>query len=459
MSIISSYIVPHPPMILKEIGKGNEKQIKTTSDSYEIVAKEIKEANPETIIIISPHTNLYMDGFYIMPNKQIYGNFGFFNASDISFEEENDILLAEKIKEICNRKKVKCISQDETLLDHGTMVPLYFIRKYFQCKIVVIGLSELSLYDHYKFGTIIKSAVEEINRKVIIVASGDLSHKLQEYGPYGYIKEGPIYDEKICSIMKNTNFNEFIEFDKEILSKAAECGHRSFTIMSGTFDGIDVKSIFLSHEDITGVGYAVCKFYPLAENINRKFGESYLNKIKKELKERYMINDSYINLARQTINSYIKENKIIDIPENIESELLDRKTGVFVSIYKFGRLRGCIGTFIPREDSIACEIRTNAIAAATQDHRFEKIDSDELDYLEINVDVLTTPEEISSLDELDPKKYGVIVTSGLKKGLLLPDLYGVDTVDQQINIALSKGNINKGENYEIFRFEVDRHKI
>ncbi len=169
-------------------------------------------------------------------------------------------------------------------------------------------------------------------------------------------------------------------------------------------------------------------------------------------------NDEYINLARETINTYIKENKKITIPENTNQELLDKKAGVFVSIHKFGKLRGCIGTIVPTTSCIAAEIIDNAISASTKDPRFEPITEEELPYLEINIDELGEIEDIDSKEELDVKKYGVIVSSGFKRGLLLPDLDGVDTIDEQISIARAKGGISPTDDIKLQRFEVIRHK-
>ena len=121
-------------------------------------------------------------------------------------------------------------------------------------------------------------------------------------------------------------------------------------------------------------------------------------------------------------------------------------------------MRGCIGTFLPIQDCVAKEIIENAISASTRDPRFSAIKEDELKDLEIHVDVLTMPEKIVSKDELDPKKYGVIVSNGFRRGLLLPDLEGVDTVDEQIQIAKQKGDIDFSEEISLERFEVVRHK-
>ena len=145
------------------------------------------------------------------------------------------------------------------------------------------------------------------------------------------------------------------------------------------------------------------------------------------------------------------------LPEQVPEELLKTKAGAFVSVHKFGALRGCIGTIAATKENLALEIIHNAVCAVSEDPRFEPVKEDELKYLEINVDVLGEAEKIESEAELDVKKYGVIVQSGYKRGLLLPDLDGVDTVEQQISIARRKGGIAPDEEVDLFRFEVVRH--
>ena len=167
--------------------------------------------------------------------------------------------------------------------------------------------------------------------------------------------------------------------------------------------------------------------------------------------------DAYVRLARLTIEKYIKEGVIIPVPRDLPAEMFEKKAGAFVSIHENGELRGCIGTIMATRENVAKEIISNAVSASTRDPRFEPVRPDELPFLEINVDVLGEPEDISSKDELDVKRYGVIVTSGFKRGLLLPDLEGVDTVDYQIAIAKRKAGIWEGEKYSLQRFEVVRH--
>ena len=433
MSIIASFAVPHPPLIIPDVGKGGEKQIQKTIDSYEEVAKEIAKIEPDTIIISSPHTLLFKDCFYMTLLPIIEGSFSSFLAGNVYFQEEVDIELAEKIKQLATEEKFPIFLGSKNVeLDHGTMVPLYFIRKFLKkYKIIVVGLSGLPLDEHYHFGEIIQHAVYELGRRVVFVASGDLSHVLQEYGPYGFSKEGPIYEQKIINTMTSANFLELLNYDTKLLDLAKECGHPSFTIMGGIWSSKEVIPTFFSHEDVTGVGYGIWSYYP---------------------KE-----DLYVLLAKRTIETYIKEHKKIEVLRSLPMEMLEKRSGVFVSIHKLGQLRGCIGTFLPIQDSIAKEIIENAISVSTKDPRFSAIKEDELKDLEINVDVLTTPEKIDSKDKLDPKKYGVIVSKDYKRGLLLPDLDGIDTVDEQIRIAKDKAGIAASEEVSLERFEVVRH--
>lgn len=456
MSLKAAFMVPHPPLIVSEIGNGREEKIIKTKQSYEKVAEEIENINPDTIIISSPHTKIYRDGFYISKGNSLKGTFENFGAKQVSFEEEIDNELVEEIEK-CNNESYRMLvaTRDDIELDHGTMVPLYFIRKKkINAKIIVIGLAGLPLIEHYKFGMILQNAINNSNKKVVYVASGDLSHKLQTYGPYGYTEEGPEYDKQIMEVCRNARFLDILKFKPEFLDKAAECGHKSFTIMAGVFDKTNVDSKEYSHEDITGVGYGICSFYPDGENKERSFYDKYL----KEIEDNVVSSDELVNLAKKTIENYIIKEEIIKVPENVSEEITKNKAGVFVSLHKFGELRGCIGTFLPTKESIAEEIIRNAIAAATEDYRFDRVTEEELKYLEINVDVLEEPVPVQSIDELDVKKYGVIVYSGFKRGLLLPDIEGVDTVEQQINIARQKGSINPNEEITIEKFEVVRHK-
>ena len=321
-----------------------------------------------------------------------------------------------------------------------------------------VGLSGLPLEDHYRLGQLIRRAVAETGRRAVFVASGDLSHKLQAYGPYGFAPEGPKYDERIMDVCGRAAFNELFDFDEAFCERAAECGHRSFVIMAGALDGMAVDAQRLSHEDVTGVGYGVCMFHPTGADDGRRFLDIRQREQEEKLKGDRAHCDPWVRLAWQSVESWVRDRRVMEAPGDLPDELLNRRAGAFVSIHKRGRLRGCIGTISPTRDSLAEEIIHNAISAAARDPRFDPIRPDELKWLEINVDVLGEPEAISSEAELDVKRYGVIVSKGHRRGLLLPDLDGVDTVSQQVSIARQKAGIGAGEKVALQRFEVVRHR-
>lgn len=263
MPILATYMVPHPPLIVPDVGHGEERIIKATVDSYEKISEEIAKLMPETIIVASPHSVCYTDYFHISPGTKAYGSFSRFGAGQVSFDVEYDEELVSAICTEAARAQISAGTRGERdpQLDHGTMVPLYFINKrYTNYKLVRTGLSGLSLHTHYAFGECIFHAVEKLKRRVVIIASGDLSHKLKADGPYGFSKEGPEYDEMIMEVMGNADFQKLFDFNENFCECAAECGHRSFVIMAGTLDGKEVFATRLSHEGPFGVGYGVCSY-------------------------------------------------------------------------------------------------------------------------------------------------------------------------------------------------------
>ena len=460
MGIIAGFMVPHPPMIVPEIGRGSEAQVAETTAAYERVADEIAALAPETIIITSPHSIMYADYFHISPGRSASGSCAGFRAPGVRFNEEYDVDLVREICRLADEEDFPAgtLGERDSKLDHGTMVPLWFIRnKYKGGKIVRIGLSGLPLIDHYRLGMMIREAAENTGRRVVLVASGDLSHKLQDYGPYGYTPEGPEYDERIMDVMGRAAFGELLDFDSTFCDKAAECGHRSFVLMGGAFDGTAVRAERLCHQDVTGVGYGICTFDPEGPDESRHFLERKMSDIEEDLRAKRDQSDEYVRLAREAVEAYVLRREVLDVPAGLPDEMLTAQAGAFVSIHEHGELRGCIGTIAPTRSNLAEEIIGNAISASTRDPRFPAIKPDELPWLEINVDVLGEPEDIDSEDELDVKRYGVIVSCGHRKGLLLPDLDGIDTPRQQVEIAMKKGGIHKFEKYKLQRFEVIRH--
>ena len=257
--------------------------------------------------------------------------------------------------------------------------------------------------------------------------------------------------------MGSGDFGKLLEFSEDFCEKAGECGHRSFTIMAGALDRTGVKAHRLSYEGPFGVGYGICAYEIQGRNPERNFMDQYEEKERKRIRELRLREDVYVQLARQTIEEYVLTKRKRKIPEGLPDEMYESRAGVFVSIKKEGQLRGCIGTIQAVRGSVAEEIIENAVSAASSDPRFSPIEPEELEKLTISVDVLGETQKIDSPDQLDVKRYGVVVTKGYRRGLLLPNLNGIDTVEEQIRIAKQKAGIREQEEVELERFEVIRH--
>jgi AmmeMemoRadiSam system protein A/AmmeMemoRadiSam system protein B len=461
MALVGAFIVPHPPIIIPEVGKGQEKKVSKTIESYREVAKRIAALKPDTIIITSPHSIMYSDYFHISPGKSARGDLGRFNAKNVAVQATYDTEFVSQLEYTAEREGVEAgtLGEKEPQLDHGTLVPLYFINEFIKdYKLVRIGLSGLSFPEHYKLGRCITKTAQNLNRRIVFVASGDLSHRLTEDGPYGFSEDGVRFDKEVTQAMRDGNFLQFMEFTPDFCEAAGECGLRSFIIMAGALSGKAVSSELLSYEGTFGVGYALCEFKITGEDEGRNFDKIFTEKQKELARERQKTEDPYVHLARLSLENYVRTGKHLKLPEGMPEDMLNRKAGVFVSLKKHGSLRGCIGTTGPVTESVAKEILRNAVSSGAEDPRFPPVTEDELDELIYSVDVLSEAEPIKDMSELDVKRYGVIVTSGRKRGLLLPNLEGVDTVEQQVDIAKKKAGIYGNEKLSLERFEVVRHK-
>ncbi len=461
MSILGAVIVPHPPLIIPTVGCGREQEVQATIDAYRAAAKQVAVWKPEVLIITSPHQIMYADYFHISQGRGATGDMSAFGASGTKLRVEYDAQLRDEIIR-CGETaglRVGTLGQRDPYLDHGTFVPLYFLREAgVDCPILRIGLSGFSPVDHYRLGQCIAQAVETLERRAVFIASGDLSHKLKDDGPYGFAPEGPEFDRQITEAMAGGDFLRFLTMEPSLCDRAAECGLRSFQIMAGALDGLAVEAKLLSYEGVTGVGYGVATFAVTGPDKNRRFGEQCEAMERTRLAEKKASEDPWVRLARLSLETFVKTGKRLEhLPDGLPAEMTSQVAGAFVSLHAHGQLRGCIGTTGPTTESVSWEIVQNAVSACSRDPRFPPVTVSELENLEYSVDVLGQPEPISSPAELDVKKYGVIVSCGGRRGLLLPDLEGVDTVEQQIDIARQKGGISPREKYTLERFEVVRH--
>ena len=465
MAIVGAFVLPHPPLIIPSVGRGRERDIQDTVDAAEEIGRRIAALKPDTIVISSPHTTLYRDYFHISPGAHARGSFARFGAPQARYEVDYDVDFARRLSVCAEEAGIPAGTDYERApeLDHATMIALHFIQHHYtDFKAVRIGLSGLSSRIHYAIGKACQEVAAETGKRVVWLGSGDLSHKLLADGPYGFAPEGPRFDERICFDFATGDLTDILDIDESFADAAAECGLRSFQMMVGALDRTRVKSELLSYEGPFGVGYGVASLTLEGEagtdaSLDRlaEFEERRTAALKKTKDAE----DAYVRLARASLESWVTNHQRIKVPDGLDAEIVGRRAACFVSLKIDGRLRGCIGTLSPTKSSLAVEIIDNAISAGTRDPRFSPVRVSELKDIVYDVDVLSEPEPILSTSDLDVKRYGVIVSArDGRRGVLLPDLEGVDTVEDQIRIAADKGRIDLDfDDYQLERFEVVRH--
>ncbi|HHT64151.1 MAG: AmmeMemoRadiSam system protein A [Bacillota bacterium] len=466
MGIVKGIIAPHPPIIVPEVGGSRREKAQQTVQAMEEAADIIKQADPELIIITTPHGAVFRDALAVSVLSPLAGNLAAFGAKEVNFHYSNDIQVAEEIIRRSNQKGIPAVALGTGLareyrislkLDHGVTVPLYFIQKAgVTCPILPISMGFLSFEELYQFGAVIKEVTEMMNRRVVFLASGDLSHRLTKDAPAGYHPKGKEYDALLIDLLVKKQVEDILKIDPALVETAGECGLRSFIMMLGSFDGYDFEFRLLSYEGPFGVGYLVGEINPGEPSPDRMIVKKIFQERQGRIEERRKQESPPVALARRALEAYVTEGKIIEPPKEL-SDFFLKRAGIFVSIKKHGQLRGCIGTVEPTQENLALEIIHNALSAGTRDPRFNPVSPDELNELTYSVDMLYPPEPISGIDELDPQKYGVIVRSGTKSGLLLPMLEGIDTPREQVEIARQKAGIRPGESVKLSRFEVVRY--
>jgi MEMO1 family protein len=467
--------MPHPPVIIDAIGQGRERLAQKTLEGMTKLAERIAQYKPETIIFISPHGNSFKNGTCILNEPVLSGSFASFGFEDLVFSKKVNQKLSESIYEVIEDKGLTAVLMDRQLahqygvnaeLDHGVMVPLHYIDKlYSDYDIVHITPGFTSLEENYQIGQLIGSLLNQANRKVYLLCSGDLSHALKDDGPYAYNPKGIAFDTEVVHSITYKDPIKLLTLNEDDCQEAAQCGLRSILIGFGFVDGHRYDAEVLSYEGPFGVGYMTGYLtkYPqtsqsMLDSIKHHQQHTYEQRCHKE--------DAYIRLARQSIEHYVKTHRRLDMkilyqgfPTKFIEECEKRHEGCFVSIHKHRVLRGCIGTTQGATKNLLEEIIYNAISACSSDPRFNAVHEEELLDLEIKVDILHESEPIHGIEALDVKRYGVIVEKDNRRGLLLPNLDNVNTVDEQVHIAMQKAGIKDMQGMNLYRFEVERHEI
>ncbi|HVS81819.1 MAG TPA: AmmeMemoRadiSam system protein A [Pyrinomonadaceae bacterium] len=481
-SIVFAGIAPHPPIMVPEVGREAIAEVRSSIDAMAALTERVIRSGAETVILISPHAPLEPDAFVAYAGPQLHADFSNFRAPTATVHAELDEELLKEITRAAAEQKFEVV-RIRGDLDHGTAVPLYFLQRHgWHGRVIALGYSFLPNEDHLRFGNCIRAAVDKGRRPVAFIASGDLSHRLTPEAPAGYNPQAHLFDEEVVDAIRSNSTRRIVNIDQELRRMAGECGYRSMLVAIGVAQGLESRCEVISYEAPFGVGYMVAQLLSRAGSADvpsaqRASSAQPVGSVppasaggflsvppavaggsKTQADTRDVGGPELPALARQTVEAFVKERKLIAAP-NDPSELLQQRAACFVSIKtRDGDLRGCIGTIEPEKDTLAEELIANAISAATRDTRFPPVREDELPGLKYSVDVLSQP-ELVRLDDLDPHAYGVIVEdqSGVRRGLLLPNLEGIDTAARQVEIASRKAGIPPGTEIKLWRFRADRY--
>ncbi len=467
MPVVLCGVVPHPPVAVPEVGKSEAVKVEATQQALLQLGARIKESGAEVLVIISPHAPLFSDAVVVNKAGRLQGSLASFGAGGVSFDYNNDLAVAEEIIAQCNHLNLPAAALDEQTarefdvslsLDHGMTVPLYFLRKSgVELPLVAASMSLFSFEQLYRFGQAVERAADALGKKVVLVASGDLSHRLTPDAPAGYRPDAAEFDREVVRLVGEADAEGLIKLDLDKVERAGECGLRPIIMMMGALEGKRAEAEVLSYQAPFGVGYMVAVLRPLAADPSRIISPRLAAERERKIKERRRKESFIVRLARETLENYVlgrpePQVNAAEVPEEFK-----RRAAAFVSIKKNGSLRGCIGTVYPQYSDITEEVKHNAVSAGTRDPRFYPVQPEELEELIYSVDILTEPEPVSGIEQLDPKKYGVIVRKGSKSGLLLPNLEGIDTAQQQVSIAKEKAGLKKDDEVTLERFTVIRY--
>lgn len=463
-------VTPHPPIFVQAVGGARARTTQDSLDALALARDAIAAYRPDVIVLMSPHAPAAYDTFLVDTSEKLAGALSDFGDRTV-YEWPGDPEFATALVDRLDASDISTAPRDADprlragWLDHATIVPLSFLEPSGSVPLVVLSLSYLAYDTHRRLGEIVRELAEELGRRVVFVASGDLSHRLTPDAPAGYSPRGAELDEAIVEHVRTGRLGELVMLSPDLIESGGECGLRSIITLGGFAGGDPVPTRILAYEGPWGVGYltalvgedaldAAARVTAATAAADRPSGTTPESGQKGGMPGSDA--SEIVRLARATIERYVRSEETPPAPAPLEGPEYPATAGAFVSLHRGGELRGCIGTIAPTQGSLAAEVVHNAVEAAVHDPRFPPVGPDELDDLDVKVDVLHAPESCE-LGDLDPSRYGVIVTQGWRRGLLLPDLEGVDDVATQVSIAMRKAGISEPAGCELQRFRVDRY--
>ena len=402
-------------------------------------AAELVRTAPELVLVLSPHAPRMARSFGISFGSLLSGDFGRFGFPDLRLSFEGAPKAAHSLAEAARKARIEVhkLACDDGL-DHGALVPLYFLHQAgYRGAVLVLSLPYPGRALEVPFGRALGQAAVEARQRWSLVASGDMSHRLSPGAPAGFDPRAKDFDATFCAAMQAGDLRAAASVPLDLANVAAEDVLQSTTVAAAALGFEGRGHHVLSYEAPFGVGYLEAILHTdRAPPVGVDHGAS-----------------PWTSIARAAIRAALR-----GTPHTPPVARSSAPRAVFVTLRSpDGTLRGCIGRTEPLSADLVQEIADCAVRAATQDTRMPSVTLDELDQLRIEVSILSPIEPVDSVDDLDPARYGVVVSAGDRRGVLLPGIAGVDSVSEQVRIALAKARIPDGAPYQIQRFTVEKH--
>jgi AmmeMemoRadiSam system protein A len=451
--IIIAALMPHAPVLVPAVGGKRGNRAIASVNAMTEAARWIVKAGPETVVLVSPHTPRRRMAFAIWAGGRLNGSLARFGAPATAVDLPADEPLAATVAEEAGLRGLDVWWLRDAELDHGAAVPLWHLADAgWRGPTVVIGLNYPGEPGLVELGGAIAGAARRTSRRVAVVASGDMSHRLQPGAPAGFHPRAEEFDGAFIECLRAGDYRKLPDFDPELRDLAAEDAVDSTLVAASAVNWNTAGHEVLSYEGPFGVGYGVAILYQSPPE-SAPAGAHETGARESDVTEP---GKALPQIARRSVEAAFRGDA--EKPAIVAEGILRERHGVFVTIRGLRRkLRGCVGTVKPHFANTAEETWHVARDAAFLDGRFAPVGAHDLKHLRFEVSVLFPLEEVTSTAELDPQRYGVVLTTeDNRRGLLLPDVKGIKTIEQQLSTARLKGGIDESELVRIQRFTVKK---
>ncbi len=467
MPVLAAVLVPHPPLIVPAVGKGKEKAFGQTASAFREAMAFLARFRPETVVVVTPYKMAYSDCFHLSPGRGAEGNLGEFGASRVSVRAEYDEAFVRKLRNLCRDRQITASTRGggDPELDIGTVIPLLFLKDALkQFRVVRIGTTALSLGEHYRLGQAVARAADRLGRRVVVVASGELSWSSGKDSPFGFSEKSAAFDRELTAAIERGDLAGMMSLSSAVDSDTVQTALEPLSIMAGAFDQRKVASNLLSYEAPFGMGWAVATFEGGEADPERNVLAEWQAHDEAARRERLQKEDGCVKVARFFAEQLVRTGKRpaldadADLLERFSGDLFNRSGAVSVTLYFHGRVRGQVLNVEPTRKNLFEEIAENAMAACSGETGYHPVAIDELDDLVYRVEVMGPLEKVTSAAELDPRVYGLLTRKGRRVGVGFPGLERIVTAEQQMEAVREEAGLLPGEPAEFFRFTVETHE-